>query len=236
MRPGVIEAILFDKDGTLTDFRRTWDGWLGRTLRHLGRESGAEPAALAGALGYDLAAGRMAPGGLFSTASSNESACALAAVIGWPADRVAAWWSEAARHVAQVPVGDAPRLLDRLRARGLRLGVLTNDERAAALRHLGHLGVLDRLDGIVAADDGHGPKPAPDGALAFARAVGVPPGAVLVVGDGFTDRDAARGAGMRFAAVLTGTQAAEAFAGADAVLADIEALPAWLDGAAGAAV
>jgi phosphoglycolate phosphatase len=56
------------------------------------------------------------------------------------------------------------------------------------------------------------------------------PEAVLVVGDGLTDMRAARGAGMRAVAVLTGAMDEAGLAPhAEAVLADIAALPAWLD-------
>ena len=225
----MIRAILFDKDGTLTDFRATWDSWLGTTLRALSAESGASVDALAEALGYDVAAARMRADGRFVTATSRASAEALAAAAGWTPDATSRWWEDRAAGVAQVPVGEAGTLFAQLRRRGLKLGVLTNDERASALLHLDALAVTHLLDAVVASDDGHGPKPEPAGALAFARAVDVAPGEVLVVGDGLTDRDAAREAGMPFVAVLTGTLPGEAYDGALAVLDDVTALPAWLD-------
>jgi phosphoglycolate phosphatase len=125
-----------------------------------------------------------------------------------------------------------PPLFEALAARGLRIGILTNDGEAPTRRHLAAWGVLDRVDMVIGADSGWGPKPDPAGALAFCRALSLPPAAVALVGDGMTDMDAARGAGMRAVGVLTGALGEAALAPhAEAVLPDVAALPAWIDAA-----
>lgn len=228
MGAGMIRAILLDKDGTLTDFRATWDGWLHDQLRDLGAEADASPDALAAAIGYDMAARRMRPDGLFVTATTQASVDAFAAVTGWDRDRVGAWWKPRLDAHAQVPVPGAPEAVRRLDEAGYVLGILTNDERAPALHHLDELGVGGVLAAVVASDDGHGAKPGPGGALAFAETVGLRPSEILVVGDGATDREAARRAGMPFVAVLTGTLGPDDHPGARAVLPDLTGLPTWL--------
>jgi phosphoglycolate phosphatase len=67
--------------------------------------------------------------------------------------------------------------------------------------------------------------------LAFAAACGIEPRRVAMVGDSRHDLQAGRAAGMRTVAVLTGIAGARDLSPlADVVLADIAALPGWLDG------
>ena len=37
-----VDAILFDKDGTLFDFHATWSGWAADIIRRRGRDDGAD--------------------------------------------------------------------------------------------------------------------------------------------------------------------------------------------------
>jgi len=55
---------------------------------------------------------------------------------------------------------------------------------------------------VVTDDDVAAPKPDPEGLLAAARALGLPPGEIVYVGDSPTDLLAGKAAGMRTAAVL----------------------------------
>ncbi|MDZ4095362.1 MAG: HAD family hydrolase, partial [Paracoccaceae bacterium] len=126
-------------------------------------------------------------------------------------------------------------LLAGLRARGLRLGLATNDAEAPARMHLANVGVAQFFDFIAGFDSGHGGKPAPGQLLAFAAHTGLDPSRVVMVGDSRHDLDAGRAAGMRTVAVLTGiAKAADLAPHADAVLPDISGLAAWIDGLRGA--
>src|SRR5690606_14940041 len=88
--------------------------------------------------------------------------------------------AEAAPQIETVPLG---AFLDGLRAKGLRLGVCTNDGEAPARAHLDAAGVTERFDFICGFDSGHGSKPAPDPLLAFSSAMGLVPGRVVMVCD-----------------------------------------------------
>lgn len=226
----MIRAILFDKDGTLTDFRATWEAWMPGMLSDLARETGADVAALARVVGYDPDAGRILPDGLFVTATNAQTVAALAGPSGWPRDRMAAWMEHRTRAVEQVPVTDAGAYLAALRERGYTLGVLTNGSQEEAVAHLDRLGASPHLERIIGFDSGWGAKPEAGGALEFARHVGCDPAEVALVGDGLTDMGAARLAGMIPVAVLTGTLPAERLEPlAEVVLDDIRDLPAWLE-------
>ncbi|MEM7711011.1 MAG: HAD family hydrolase, partial [Pseudomonadota bacterium] len=115
-----LRAILLDKDGTLTDFRATWEDWLADTLTDLAAETGVAVDALGVALEYDVAARRFRPGSFFMTATSDRTATALAAVTGWSDLRIGDWVSVRASRVVQIEVTPVGPLLDGLRGRGLR--------------------------------------------------------------------------------------------------------------------
>ena len=100
---------------------------------------------------------------------------------------------------------DAVAVLDELGRRGLGLGVVTGKTFEGTERVLGPLGVLDRFGAIVGADHGGAPKPAADGALAAALALGVAPAETIVVGDSLLDVEMALAAGMTAVGVTTGT-------------------------------
>jgi HAD superfamily hydrolase (TIGR01509 family) len=99
---------------------------------------------------------------------------------------------------ASGPNEGAEELVHRLREHGMAVSVLTrNGLRAVehALRRFASLTLAD-FDVVVTRDDGGiAPKPAPDGVLHAAAAMGVPAAETLVVGDFLLDVQAGRAAG-----------------------------------------
>jgi len=106
------------------------------------------------------------------------------------------------------PNADAERVLRSLRARGLKIGVLTRNGLAAVQRALARFHDVDvgDLDVIVTRDDGIPPKPAPDGVLHAAAAMGVSAEETLVVGDFVLDMLAGRAAGSLTAHLTNGSE------------------------------
>lgn len=225
-----LRGIIFDKDGTLFDFNATWGAWSGDLIR---AEAGADPvkrAALAQALGYDLDSQTFRPGAVVIAAMNDEIADAILGVI--PGNKAALIDRMEAAAIAapQVPAADLAGTLANLRARGLALGVATNDGEAPARAHLAQAGVGDAFDLIMGYDSGHGGKPAPGQLLAFCAATGLAPADCAMVGDSLHDLHAGRAAGMTTIGVLTGPALRDELASsADVILPDIGALPNWLD-------
>lgn len=226
----MIDGMIFDKDGTLFDFRKSWGGWVLRLLEEVTPDP-ALRAALARTLGFDAARMDFAPDSLVIAHTAPEIAETMLPFLpDWQAgslvDRMNAL-AEAAPTVEAVPLRP---LFEALRARGLKLGLATNDTEAPARAHLAGAGVLDLFDFVAGYDSGHGGKPAPGQLLAFARQTGLAPGRVAMVGDSRHDLEAGRAAGMICVAVLTGVaKAGELVPHADIVLDDIGHLPGWLD-------
>ncbi|MEQ9261046.1 MAG: HAD family hydrolase [Roseovarius sp.] len=227
-----VDALLFDKDGTLFDFHATWSAWAARLIAGLAGGSDAKTRELAEAMAFDLASGRFRPESPVIAGTNREAAqCLAPALPGRSLGEIEELLSaESARAPLSPAVPLAP-LLEGFLADGLHLGVVTNDSEFAAVAQLRAAGVHDHFHFIAGFDSGHGAKPGPGALLAFAEARGLAPARVAMVGDSTHDLFAGRAAGMMTVAVLTGVaEAGELAPHADVVLDHIGHLPAWLVG------
>lgn len=226
----MIDAIIFDKDGTLFDFRASWGAWAIALLEDLGRD-GYDRAALGRAIGFDPDTRSFAADSPVIAGTPDEIAEALAPVLaGGDVPTLVARINRLAAAAPMVPATDLRAVLSGLRGRGMRLGLATNDAEAPAHAHLQTAGIHDLFDFIAGFDSGHGAKPAPGQLLAFLRGFGLQASRVVMVGDSLHDLHAGRAAGMRVVAVLTGIAGADTLAPhADVVLPDISGLAGWID-------
>lgn len=226
-----IHGIIFDKDGTLFDFQGTWGEWCQTVLD---QESGGDSelaTRIADALGFDREQGVFRPDSLVIGHTSAEIATEMLRLLpGEDHAGLLARLDDLAAEAPQQPVNGLLEVLDSLTARGLHLGVATNDSEAPARHHLQQAGIADRFAFIAGHDSGHGGKPAPGQLLAFAEQVGLEPANCAMVGDSLHDLRAARAAGMVSVGVLTGVADQATLAPmADVVLDSIADLPAWLE-------
>ncbi len=233
-----IKAVLFDKDGTLIDFRATWVAAYRGVTRELAERAGGGSELARGLLrraGYDPDADRFAEDSPLLWATSE----AVAAI--WRAEPALRHLSDVGRIVEDhfgdhrryppVPIGDLPGLMARLRGRRLRLGIATMDTTEKARATAVALGIAEHLEFVVGADAGHGRKPEPGMVHAFCEAVGCEPAETVVVGDSRADLAMARNAGCGAAiAVRSGGTPPHLLAPlADAVIADVQELDELLD-------
>ena len=93
--------------------------------------------------------------------------------------------------------------IDDLRDRLVRMAVHTNRRFEGRQTVLDIFGLPTYFDPVVAADTA-APKPSPEGTRHICSAWGVSPETVLFVGDSEHDKEAARGAGVVFAAFGSG--------------------------------
>ncbi len=230
-----IDGVVFDKDGTLYDFNATWGAWADRVIMEECKGDPDLMDRLAAALQFDRVA-----------QSFLKSSPVIAGTVEQVADLVQPLLPASSRgeliarlnaRAAEAPQAEAAPLapfLTGLKAKGLRLGVATNDAEGPARSHLGRSGVLDLFDAIYGYDSGHGGKPAPGQLLAFCAKFDLSPHACVMVGDSTHDLHAAKAAGFRPVAVLTGpAEAADLAPHAEVVLRSIAELPEWLAQASG---
>jgi len=222
-----IKGILFDKDGTLIDYRRTWVPIHEEVALWAAQGDRALAAELLRRHGQDPESGAPTPGSVLAAGSIYEIADAFAADLGprTPPGLAAAIdriYSEGgARHA--VAVDGAGRTLAELGRRGFKLGVATNDTEGGLAASLTRAGLLELLDFTVGCDSGFGTKPDPRMVYAFCAAVRVDPAEVAMVGDEARDLALGRAAGVGLnVGVLGGTGAREDLAGtADLILGGI---------------
>jgi phosphoglycolate phosphatase len=225
----MITAAIFDKDGTLFDFRESWGGWTARLIEAL-CALGADQGTLAQLLGFDLATKTFAPDSVVIAATTYEIAERIAPATSQDFATVYRLMNDLAETAPMVPAVDLDLILRGLKQRGLVIGLATNDTEVPAHAQLDRAGVLDLFDFVAGCDSGWGGKPAPGQLNAFVAKFGLDPRWVAMVGDSKHDLEAARSAGMRAVAVLTGIATHDDLAPyADVVLQDISQLDAWID-------
>jgi len=227
-----VDGVLFDKDGTLFDFHKSWADWTADMLLEQATLYGAVPQEVARAIGFDLPQRQFLPSSPIISGTTRAAAEALAVALNAAdVDALERLLGIAAADVMQVPAVHLEPFLTGLAAQGLALGVMTNDSEYAAHAHLAAAGVKGHFDFIIGYDSGFGAKPAPEPLLAFAAQMRLAPARVAMVGDSLHDLIAGRAAGMRTIGVLTGlAQAAELAPFADVVLPHIGHIPEWLAG------
>ncbi|MCL6555562.1 MAG: phosphoglycolate phosphatase [Burkholderiales bacterium] len=219
---GMIEAVLFDLDGTLADTAPDLAAALNEQRRLHGlpplpfeliRPVASHGARGLLALGFNL------------TPRSPEFAAMRAQFLDLYERRLAA-------HTALFP--GMAETLDAIEARALRWGVVTNKPARFTLPLLRALGLHPRAGCIVSGDSTAQAKPHPEPLLHAATELGLSPAHCLYVGDAERDVAAARAAGMPVVVALYGYLAAEdepANWGASGLINTPQEILDWLDGA-----
>jgi phosphoglycolate phosphatase len=227
----MIAAILFDKDGTLYDFYRTWGVLTEQAALFVAGGDVERARFLMENSGKDPATGKYAPSSPIAAGSNREIVevwCGLIqrADVDAVYDHVSHMFLEHQKNGVE-PVLDLDIFFGRLKGRGLRLGVATMDSEKAARAAMLRAKATHHLDFICGYDTGHGMKPLGGMVEAFARTVGVALPHLAVVGDSPHDMHMARaGKAGRAIGVLTGVSSREALleAGAHAVIDSIAEL------------
>lgn len=227
-----IRGILFDKDGTIIDYWRTWVPTNRETALYAARGDQTVADHLLRLGGHDPATDHVSPGSPLAAGDFHDIAEAFAAHPGIASasdlvpeiERI--FLRGGAEH--SVLIEGTRETLAVLKRRGLRLGLATNDSIGGLEASLQEHNVLDLFDFAAGCDSGYGAKPGPGMALAFCEAVGIAPQEAAMVGDAV--HDLAMGRGARFAlnvGVLSGTSDREDLEGfADLILDSINDMSA----------
>jgi phosphoglycolate phosphatase len=226
-----IRGILFDKDGTILDYWRTWVPVNRKAALHAARGDALLAAELLRLGGHDPETDRITPGAPLAAGDFLDIAHAFAAHpdVAPAAELVAGiariFVQGGAQH--SVLIAGAEAALLELHARGFRLGIATNDSCAGTEASLAPHGNLPRFDFLAGADSGYGAKPGPGMVLAFCKTTGLAPPEVAVVGDAVHDLAMGRAAGVGLTVgVLSGTSGREDLAAlADVIVESIADLP-----------
>ncbi|MCM3747799.1 HAD family hydrolase [Paenibacillus pasadenensis] len=218
-----VDALLFDKDGTLLEFSYTWGVWtrhmqekftsileakgitpLGRD--ELGKEWGITFAPDGSPTAYDrggpLAAGTLAELMSLLTATGYRRG------LSWSESRVAAQeclrYTEERMHEERpaMALPGVPELLAACREIGIPAAVVTADETTYAVQHLSWLGLDGYFAEIIGTDQVDHGKPFPDMVELACSRLGIDPSRAAVIGDTNGDMRMARSAGAAAAVGL----------------------------------
>jgi phosphoglycolate phosphatase-like HAD superfamily hydrolase len=205
-----VDMVVFDKDGTLVDFDHLWGQKVRVAVSALAQELdlAAELSAdLYAYLGYDAGRNLTAGGGPLAVASMAKLNTIVAAVL----YRNGVAWERAESMVDRLfapPMlaipgpesvraqGDVHGTMLRLTQAGVKIGVVTSDNRAGTLAGLSILGVADLVTIVVCGDDDLPDKPAPEAMWHIAAHVGCSPQRIMMVGDTTSDMRFGRNAGV----------------------------------------
>lgn len=224
-----VDGILFDKDGTLFDFRATWDTWAAGLIQDLSKGDAAIQASLAKEMRFDLATLRFQADSPIIAGTNRQAAeCVARGLQSDQIEAVEQILMEAGARAPLVPAVPLEPYLDGLHSLGLRLGVVTNDTEFGARSHLTKANVFEKFDFVAGFDSGYGAKPDAGPLLAFAKAYDLDPARVAMVGDSVHDLHAAHNAGMIAVGVLTGIAEHDELAPhADVIFPNIGHLTDW---------
>jgi HAD superfamily hydrolase (TIGR01509 family) len=187
-----IRAILFDLDGTLVDSERETAEALARAML-----AGQGIAITQEDRDYGIGRSWVA---IYARLRERYPS------LGWSQSELIAATAAMREHVFEelgiTVLPGAHAAVDRFAH--LPRALVTGSSRVEARQCLLALGRADAFDVVLASEDVPTSKPAPDGYLAAARALGVPPGACVVIEDSTAGVAAGRAAGAHVVAVRAG--------------------------------
>lgn len=192
MPVAVLEAVLFDLDGTVADTAPD----LAAAANRLRQEACLEPTPLALLRPHTSSGVRGLLAAAFGITPDDKRYPGLAS-------RFLDYYAEALCVHTTLFSGIA-ELLDRLDASGIAWGIVTNKRARFTLPLVERLGLATRTRCIVSGDTAGAPKPSPLPVLHACALLGVEPRSALYVGDDLRDIQSGRAAGTLTAAVSYG--------------------------------
>ncbi len=228
-----IKAVIFDKDGTITDFSATFNPATKLVLEEICEGDPELLEQAARAVQFDLASNKILDTSIIIAGSGVDIAEALSSVL--PIEDIEEFgigldemYGEVCQNTVQALPGISAAL-EALHGGDILLGIGTNNSEENAINQLEALDVDHLFEHIFGADSGYGAKPGSGMIDAFVERLGLKPHQVLMVGDSVHDMEAEKAAGVKTCAVETGpAKREELLPHADLVLASIADLPGAL--------
>lgn len=230
-----VRGILFDKDGTLVDFNRTW---FGITMELANQAAGGDELrarALVEAGGYDWEMQKFRGGSIIAAGTVHDIVDLWHPELTMEEkrERIRDYNDYATREGSKRAVGIAGLqiTLEALVAQGFVLGIATNDSEAGARATAEALGLASLFTVVIGYDSVVCAKPHADQLHLFAAKTGLKPDEIAMVGDNAHDLEMAHAAGAGLAiGVLSGNSTLDDLAHlSDAILGSVAELPQFLE-------
>ena len=231
---GTIKGIVFDKDGVLVDFEKTWINVLVEMARVLSAGDPSLNKSLLDLAGYVKEPEGFLSGSVWAAGTTTDLVEAWGPLLeNQSAGQLLEFINVSCLDVEPVALHGVEALQEMflaLKAAGFKLGIATNDLVDAAVKTMEVFGLDAHLSLVCGYDSVENPKPAADPVIAFCQVTGLEPKDILVIGDNVHDLEMAQNAKARIAVgVLTGNSSLEELAPhADYVLESVLDLPKLL--------
>lgn len=207
------DLVIFDKDGTLIDFQHLWGPknrlWIETMVQQVEEDQAILSLALYQGLGCNPTTFQVINDGPMAVASIPKLSIVAAAIL----YQHGLSWHDA-EQLAQAalvdsliklptadliqPLGDVAGLCRKLTQSGIRVAIITSDNRAATEETLSLLGIEDDVSLLVCGDDEMPDKPAPDAIWHIGSQLGVESARIVMVGDTASDMLAGVNAGVGY--------------------------------------
>jgi phosphoglycolate phosphatase-like HAD superfamily hydrolase len=213
-----IQAIIFDKDGTLIDFDFMWGTWTLQLAERLQAVTNLDAReALCSSYGYDMVHRKVLADGKLTCTPMwrlREMMVEAAQSLGFSESQAKcaveeAWFVPDPVDLAR-PFTDVHKLFTNIHRRRIRIALATSDDRGPTEAMLKAFCVTELVDSMVCADDGIKAKPAPDMVRTICERLEIDARKTIVIGDTVADMQMARAAEVGFAiGVLSGVGSLE---------------------------
>eukprot|EP01083_Nonionella_stella_P011655 33094_1 len=203
---GEIKLVIFDKDGTLIDFKPLFGPWLQNLIGNMSDiiPEPVESVNIWDKLGYkpetdafvgDSIVARGTNHDIRNTIceyiAENQNSCDDLSVV---KEQIEARWIDLETNFNDkndIKVcGDLDKIFTSLKDEGVKIAVCTCDDREPTEQILKTLEVEKYIDMVVCGDDQVASKPSPDGIRQICTELDIPPSKTMMVGDTIADIDA----------------------------------------------
>lgn len=219
-----IKALLFDKDGTLINFEKSWAAGLSRLIKEMHPADTDLQNQIGQACGFDIETQTFQGGSVFVNGTTADMIEVWQGIVpDMDVDKLYSTGEAIFENLEPYPVCDLPSYLHQRKEEGFLLGVITNASEASALIQLEKLKILHLFDLVLGCDSGFSPKPEPDTILGFCDKFNIDSSEAAMIGDSTHDLHAGRAANVGCnIGVLTGPATKEQLRNhADVVVKDI---------------
>lgn len=192
-----IEAILFDKDGTLIELDALWSGWFNQLWLQINEKKAlvkTNKQTIAQSIGLDIHKELISVKSPLAMGTMED----IAIILSYHLYEEGIPWDEAVKIVRQSmntvheaidwetslqPIRQLEAFLKEAEAKGIKLAVVTSDDTNIARLHLELLGLDHYFTSILGSENIARPKPFPDIGIASCHALDVSVENVIVIGD-----------------------------------------------------
>ena len=226
-----IKGIIFDKDGTLFDFQKSWGKWGIKLISKLSNGDKSLMDQISSVLKYDLEKKEWQKNSQFIAGTVEETASLLLPILSEKSiEQIVNIQRDLSIHLKQQPIPLLNKTINSLCSSGYILGIVTNDLVDPTTTQLIEHKIFSQFQLILGQDSGYGSKPSPGPLLAFCKQFNLKVEEVIMVGDSVHDLIAAKKAQILGIGVLTGLASkSDLMKHSNHVLLDISKLPAWLN-------